>query len=69
MNEPDRKVLVWYPNYALCYNIEEKKMHKWLINNISGRLEKAYVGCREVGVYLDPEDALIFNLKFGCYGT
>jgi hypothetical protein len=44
---------------------EYKIINQWLNENIKYTVHRGYVSSQPIGVYLNPEDAIIFKLKFG----
>ena len=63
------KVLVRFTNKASVSLHEEtlilKKVGKWIIKTIPYTCEWAYVNGGRVGIYLEPEDAILFRIMFG----
>lgn len=64
----ERKVFVRYTNGPLNLNEDVKlikKLEPWLIQQTGKRnIEWGYINGRRVGMYLSPEDAIIFRLTF-----
>jgi len=61
-------VLIRYTDKPLKMHDDAKELGKywpWLKEHIAYEIEYGYINGHRVGFYLEPEDAIMFRLRFG----